>query len=263
VRTWDTFLFGDELEMLRCRLEELDGKVHRHVLVESALDHQGNAKPLYYAENKSQFSAFNDRIVHVVADLPTYAETREPWDREHAQREAVRQGLEDASPDDVVLLCDVDEIPSDRALRFEPGEFTALNMRIGQFAVDWVWPEESRIAVMARHKHLVKVPLWLARNNGPRGGMPLLGGAGWHFTWLGGPEAIKLKAEQFCHLELQGMILQGNEDGWWYEQGRTWHGSDAYPPPPTGWLAPVTVDETWPAYIYERRCPPSWFRPTD
>jgi hypothetical protein len=263
VKVFDTFLFGDELDMLQCRLEELEGKVHWHVLVESSLDHSGTPKPLYYQRNKERFAQWNDRIIHVVADLPSYRETREPWDREHAQREAIRQGLADADLDDVVLLCDVDEIPSDKALWFEPEEFTALNMRIGQFAVDWVWPEESRIAVMARYRHLATVPLWLARNNGPRGQMPLLGGAGWHFTWLGGPKAIARKAEQFCHLELQGMILDGNDAGWWYEQGRTWHGSDAYPPPPTGRLQPAEVDETWPAYIYERRCPPEWFRPTD
>jgi len=52
VKVFDTLLFNDELAMLECRLEELDGKVDRHVLVEAKLDHQGNPKPLYFADNR-------------------------------------------------------------------------------------------------------------------------------------------------------------------------------------------------------------------
>jgi hypothetical protein len=125
-----------------------------------------------------------------------------------------------------------------------------------------VYPEEARIAIAGRARDLAMVPLFTARDNGFRGRLPLAGGCGWHFTWLGGPEAIRRKAGQFCHLELQEMILAGNDAGEWYEQGWTWHGLGPYPPPRRAFrLDPVEVDESWPAYIRERRCPDSWFRP--
>lgn len=264
MRVFDTFLFCDELDMLQCRLEELDGKVDRHVLVEARYDHQGNPKPLHYAENRDRFAAWSDQITHVIADVPTRSETPDPWAREFAMRQAVWNGLEyDVEPEDLVLVCDVDEIPSDKAVSLKPAGPVAMGMRLAMFAVDWVYPEETRIAIAGRARDLTTVPLFTLRDNGVRAGLPLAGGCGWHFTWLGGPDAIRRKASQFCHLELQEMILAGNEAGEWYEQGWTWHGPLApYPPPRrVSRLAPVDVDETWPVYIRERRCPESWFRP--
>jgi hypothetical protein len=263
VRTYDTFLLNDELDMLECRLTELDGKVHRHVLVEAKLDHQGNPKPLHYAENAERFAPWADKIVHVVADVPSREDDGNPWSREFAQRQAVWQGLDGVEPEDLVLVCDVDEIPSDRALGLQLDEVAALSMRLSMFAVDWVYPQETRIAIAGRAGMLHRVPLHVLRDNGVRSTLPLVTGAGWHFTWLGGPEAIRRKAGQFCHLELQELVLAGNEAGEWYEQGWTWHGPVApYPPPRrAARLTAVDVDEGWPAYIRERRCPDSWFRP--
>lgn len=262
-RTWDTFLFCDELDMLQCRLEhlqEVPGLMH--VLVESSLDHQGNPKPLLYADNKSRFAAWSDRIIHLVAEVPGADQVPDPWVRERIQRENVRAGLADAAPDDLVLLCDVDEIPSPYALSVTPDDAAALSMRLAMFAVDWVYPEETRIAIAGLHRNLSVKSFWQVRDNGFRSWTQNYDGCGWHFTWLGGPDAIWRKASQFCHLELRDMILAANERGELYEQGMTWHGMGAYPPPrPENRQLAATVDESWPAYIRERRCPPEWFRP--
>lgn len=263
MRRFDTFLFNDELDMLQMRLEELAGKVDQHVLVEAVLDHQGNPKPLWYVENKERFAPWADRITHIVADVPTRAQAANPWSREWAMRQSVWNGLQDAEGQDLILLCDVDEIPSDEAVSLKPDIPVAMGMRQSMFAVDWVCPEETRVAIAGRVDSLAAVPLWAARDNGFRGRLPLAEGCGWHFTWLGGPDAIRRKASQFCHLELQQMILDGNDAGEWYEQGWTWHGDTPnYPPPRRAFrMIAADVDEGWPAYIRERRCPPEWFRP--
>lgn len=258
-------MLGDELDMLECRLMEAENQDVRHVLIEARYDHQGHPKPLYYADNKSRFDTWNSRITHVIADIPGPGPI-DPWHREHAQREHMWVGLADAEPDDIVLLCDVDEIPAHgayylRGLR----EMRALSMRLAMFAVDWVCPSEVRIAV-AGPRRCLSVPAWRFRDNGPRSLMPNLSGMGWHFTWLGGPEAIRHKAEQFCHLELRDMILRANEQGLLYEQGMTWYAESSeyeeYPPPiPGKAMVPAVIDGTWPRYIRERWCPDSWFRP--
>ena len=263
--TWDAFLFGDELDMLECRLRELEQYPDvRHVLVEALLDHQGNPKPLHYLENRSLFDRWNDRITHVIADLPAREQAESPWEREHVQRQHIWKGLEEADPDDWVLICDVDEIPSAGAIRARHHDMVTLNMRLAMFAVDWVCPEPTRIAVAGRRSSLW-TDLWWARDNGPRSTFPLVEDAGWHFTWLGGPAAIERKASQFCHLELREMILVANRRGDLYEHGFTWHGPQPYAPyPPTEpvfAMVPAAVDETWPAYIRQRLCPPEWFRP--
>ena len=108
-RVWDCIMLRDELEMLECRLRELDGKVHKTVLVESRTTHRGDPKPLHYMDNRERFAPWADRIIHITADLPMHPD---PWVREHSQRDAALRGLADADPGDMVLIADVDEIPS-------------------------------------------------------------------------------------------------------------------------------------------------------
>lgn len=107
-RAWDAFLFCDELDLLEARLTELDDVVDRHVLVEAPVTFQGDPKPLHYLENSGRFAPWKDKIIHVVADLGGCGDH---WDREHASRAAVTQGLGDLADDDIFLLSDVDEIP--------------------------------------------------------------------------------------------------------------------------------------------------------
>jgi beta-1,4-mannosyl-glycoprotein beta-1,4-N-acetylglucosaminyltransferase len=258
-RRIDTVMLFDELDMLKVRLRELENVPDlEHVIVEAAVDHQGNPKPLWLGDNWGQFEPWHDRMIHIVADL---SRQTSPWGRENAQRAAVWEGLSRLSVrgDDIVWLCDVDEIPSQAMVAAEPLEMTAVNMRLSMFAVDWVWPEETRICVMGRASMLED--LGWQRNNGPRSLMPLLHRGGWHFTWLGGPEEIERKARRHCHLELNGLILAGNLDGDWYEEGYTWHGQDVYPPRRrTTRMERATIDETWPVAIREGDCPASWFR---
>jgi beta-1,4-mannosyl-glycoprotein beta-1,4-N-acetylglucosaminyltransferase len=263
VTTFDAFMFGDELDMLECRLMEAEQYDVQHVLVEAPYDHQGNPKPLYYDSHKSRYGQWAHRITHVVADIPGPGPI-DPWHREHAQREHLWAGLNDAEPDDIVLVCDVDEIPSPAAYRLQGiREMHALNMRLAMFAVDWVVPQETRIAV-AGPRSAMHVPVWKARDNGMRSVLPAATGMGWHLTWLGGPGAIERKAAQFCHLELRDMILKANLDRQLYERGMTWHGDGPYPPPaPVHSMVPAMVDDTWPRYIRERKCPDNWFRPVE
>jgi beta-1,4-mannosyl-glycoprotein beta-1,4-N-acetylglucosaminyltransferase len=265
MKVYDTFLFGGELEMLQCRLEELDSSpVYRHVIVEGTMDHIGNPKPLYFQEHREVFAPWLDKIIYVVADdMPTVAQQEDPWMREYAQREHLRDGLADAGLDDLVLVCDVDEIPSSAALSLHPEGMVALMMRLSMFAVDWVYREPTKVSIAGRYRDLLRMPLGWMRDNGIRHTYPVVEDAGWHFTWLGGPEAITRKAlHGSCHAELTDMILDGNASEEWYQQGYTWHGADHYPPDRrASRMEAVDVDETWPAYIRERRCPASWFRP--
>jgi Glycosyltransferase family 17 len=263
---YECFIFGDEADMLECHLENLEQFPHvRHVISEARLDHQGNPKPLYYADNKSRYDRWNDRIHHVVAELPTSADSPYPWAREHTQRDALFQVIHDADPDDLILLTDTDEILAPAALDIMPRSMAALEMQVSMFAVDYVCPAPSRIAVGALRKNL-GVPLWYMRDNGPRSSFEPFKDCGRHFTWLGGPDAIEKKLGQFCHGELADLITGGNKDGLWYEGGWTWEGASGQYPPGRADLVPQgyvsKLDETWPAYIRERRCPPSWFAPT-
>ena len=114
----DCVMIRDELDMFQLRLEEMAGYDVRHVVVESRVTHQGVPKPLHFTENQGRFKPWADRIVHIVAeDLP---DAEDPWVREHAQRDRALAALADADPRDLVLISDVDEIPSAKPWKPSP-----------------------------------------------------------------------------------------------------------------------------------------------
>lgn len=100
--------------MLEHRLRETFDLVDAFVLVEAAQTYSGQAKELTFARHRERFAWAASKIRYV--SLDSLGGPDQPAKKRAAvQRDAVRLALRDAAPDDVVLLCDVDEIPS-RAL---------------------------------------------------------------------------------------------------------------------------------------------------
>lgn len=259
MRIWDTFLFRDELDMLECRLRQFERyPVYRHVLVEAPFNHRGQPKPLVYAENKERFAPWADQIVHVVADglADIGGGTRDAaWAREGAQRDAIGRGLDGADPDDVLLLADVDEIPNTAAIQSVLGGWQGvLEMTCCMFAVDWVW-DQLKTTPVTRAGSVTSFmdarrDIW---NFGP-----VLPGSGYHLSWLGGTPGVREKLDCTPHTECVDAIAATLEDDAGYRQGANPFGLFyGY----SGPLHPVDVDETWPAWVYERKCPANWFRP--
>lgn len=255
-RVIDAFMFNGEVDMLRVRLQQLDGKVHRHVLVESPITHRGVGKPLVFRKHRfCCFGQWAHKIIPLVAELDPGA----PWSVEHQQRDKLREGLL-ADPqllrdDDMVLLADVDEIPSDSALAWR-GTVAALNQRIFHSAVDWEYPAPQLTSVMVRGEIIrsrTTPALGIIRDG--RYAMPVLQEAGWHFSWLGTDEQRRAKLYTTCHTDMDPQEWHDIESGATYALGQH-HAGDAT-------VKAVTVDRTWPRPIYERRCPVSWFRPRE
>ena len=251
-RLFDTFLFSDELDLLECRLRELEDVPDlTHVLVESLATFQGRAKPLWYAEHKERFAAWHERINHIVIP-PQYA--GDTWGRENAQREHVRFGLRDAVAEDIIFHGDVDEIPRAEAMCVESaGQVLGMSQHI--FAVDWLDPRPgSWPGLVALRADEIK---GFAHMRSLRNDLPRRENSGWHLTWLGGPEGIGAKAHAFSHTEIVPLVERGIAEGLLYEQGRFWSSTTELGIQ----LAPVTVDESWPKWVFERKCPQNWFRP--
>jgi hypothetical protein len=261
----DTFMFNNELDILQMRLEELYNAVDHFVLVEAKVDHQDHPKPLHYAENRERFKPWADKIVHVIAgDMPTKAQDNDPWAREHAQREFIADGVARLGlvGSDIILESDVDEIP--RALHTRNvrpnGKIWAFGQRGHFWAVDWLYSAPwygttcTTVDTLAR---MAKVPgarpFAYLRDVRITAECPAhLQDAGWHFSWLGGAEAALKKVGSFCHPEVEQQIRDGLTSDQFLRQGVHVDGVKMHP---------VEVNEEWPAFIRERRCPADWFRP--
>jgi hypothetical protein len=76
--------------------------------------------------------------------------------------------------------------------------------------------------------------------------------SGWHFSWLGGQEAALKKLGSFCHPEIAERTLVGLTSDLYLREGFHVDGRR---------MTPVDVNDEWPAFIVERRCPNVWFRP--
>ncbi len=122
---YDCFTFYNELDLLQVRLHELYDVVDHFVLVEASQTFQGKPKPLYFKENEKAFARYADKIIHIIVDFPSGDLTAQLstrprnaiWARQHYQRDQIARGLTQASPDDLIIVSDVDEIISAPKLR--------------------------------------------------------------------------------------------------------------------------------------------------
>ncbi len=201
MQVYDCFIFFDELDLLDIRFHELDAVVDRFVVVEGTKTFSGQAKSLHFAANKQRFARFAGKIEHVVVDdFP--ADARSRWDLEHWQRNAIARGLVNARQDDVILIGDADEIPSaDAVVRLKNLDRQVV-LRLGLYY--YYLNCRSRVpwyGTVAAPQRLLTTPQVMrdARNS-----YALFDGgreSGWHFSYLGGAEAVRKKIEAFSHEE--------------------------------------------------------------
>jgi beta-1,4-mannosyl-glycoprotein beta-1,4-N-acetylglucosaminyltransferase len=195
---YDGFMFFNELDLLEIRLHELAEVVDRFIVVEGTETFSGAAKPLYFADNQSRFKPFLKKITHIVVnDMPSGGD---PWPREIHSRNAIVRGLYDASPTDLVMVSDVDEIPSAQAIRSYhpetgPAQFAQLYSYYFINCLKGIW-NGTRITTVSN---------WHGYGGAQR--VRLRDGAtieqgGWHSSYLGGIEAIRAKIAAYSHLEL-------------------------------------------------------------
>ena len=267
MKIYDSFIMHDELDMLECRLYELQDSDVTHILVEATHDHWGRPKPLYYGDCRERFAAWNDRIIHVVAGLDDLdsgaagsfsgidpdSDQAKRWHRLAGQREKILSV--EMEPDDILIYSDVDEILSPRAIRaakISCGAGLRFPMRHFVFAVDWenlqypqgYWSQAASLS----WRRIGSIEQMRAQTM-TTASQPM----GWHLSWLGGNEGIKSKMRVYCHTELDEQLT--DTMGTLYEEGNMPWGIG------TKKLTPVNVDSSWPRYVYERKCPENWFRP--
>lgn len=225
---YDCFSFFNELDLLEIRLNVLKDVVDKFVLVEATQTHTGKPKPLYYKDNLSRFNQFADKIIYIVVDnFPSASETdserQASWMRENFQRNAVARGLVDAKDDDLIMVSDVDEIPSPAAVR-------AASRKKGVIVCDQlmcnyyfnfvsfttpIWPGTKIVRYKefsspeTYAKMLPSVYVDERVNVGPSATRlryltptSRIRKAGWHFSYLGGAKAIVSKigsiAVEYC-----------------------------------------------------------------
>lgn len=199
-KIFDCFTFFNELDILEIRLNILDAVVDKFVLVEATRTHSNQPKPLYFEDNKERFAMFLHKIEHVIVD--DYPEYKTAWTYEAHQRTCISRGLKDCGPDDCVMVSDIDEIPKpELVLEYRnTKEIVYFEQLFFYYFINFIntrrpiWKGGTRIgpgsALSAYSPNDFRENNWKAVKDG-----------GWHFSFLGGIEAIKQKIEAFAHQE--------------------------------------------------------------
>ena len=268
---WDAFMYRDETDMLRMRLDEADMAGVTHVGVEAGWTHRAVPKPRHLgrwldAEQRHRDWAAANRLNVVTDDWDP--DPLAPWVNEHHQRNTAWRWINArAADDDWVLICDVDEIPDRRLLAWLAagaggfGPVVSVPMRTFLFAVDWEVavpvPPACVAAQVGWLRKQARSGSYLAEVRDRRADfLEAQVPGGWHFSWVGagGPQwqAEKLDTAT-CHTE----ILDTPEAALIRSGARWATDQDGGGLP----VRPVTVDRSWPRYIADRRCPREWFRP--
>lgn len=219
---YDCFPFFNELDLLEIRLNVLNPVVDKFVLVESTQTFNRDAKPLYYEENKQRFAKFADKIIHIVCD-EDFSNEQNAWVIENNQRNCIAKGWTDCQDDDVIMISDLDEIPNpEKILKYKdkPGIKCFQNnffyYYLNYFCVDEpIWYKGTRMLKYKDCKHSLdnvdvkmnsKLPAIYRLGTTPnkiryfKKGVWVKNG-GWHFSYLGGAEAIRKKILSISHTE--------------------------------------------------------------
>jgi beta-1,4-mannosyl-glycoprotein beta-1,4-N-acetylglucosaminyltransferase len=200
-RVYDCFTFNDELDLLSVRLRLGTPHVDVFVLVEATKTFSGHPKPLHYDLNRERFLEWAPKTRHVVVDdMPITGANR--WPAEVHQRNALMRGLQDARPDDIVIVGDADELVHPEVLASLTGRLvgvTALEMRSTFHRANWELPLARCVEVTralrfgdltdAHHQRNHERPASVIRD------------AGRHLTHLTDVAGMVAKYESFAHAE--------------------------------------------------------------
>ena len=212
----DCFMYFDEDLVLDIRLNILNDKVDKFIIVEATKNHAGIDKKLNFKiEN---FSKFKDKIIYIIVDdIPlNVISPKKGWHENHArdqfQRNAIKRGYKDFSDDDLIMISDIDEIPNPKKLE----EFNVKNKfacflqknfqsKINLLNVsDGEWPGTKicqkkylKSPQWLRDIKIKKKPFWKIFNKK----VQIINNGGWHFSFLKDPESIKNKIISYSHQE--------------------------------------------------------------
>tara|TARA_B100000767_G_C19597919_1_gene464347 strand:- start:44 stop:865 length:822 start_codon:yes stop_codon:yes gene_type:complete len=220
MKIFDCFLYFNEDLLLELRLNILNNYVTQFIIIEAAEDHQGNNRKLNFDIKK--FSKFKDKIKYVpLKKIPIDKNIKLPknWHKGHLKEQSMRNSigkyLDNAKPNDWIIISDLDEIPNPKTFkRFNPKlKYAFFEQKFFSYKFNILNTTQpnwygSRICV----KKYLKSPQWLRgikikkRNIFKRYlfnlNYEIIKHGGWHFSNIKSPKEIIEKTNAFCHGEL-------------------------------------------------------------
>ena len=214
----DSFLFFNETELVELRIKYLEKIVDYFVVVEANITHQGKKKEWNFPKLlNSSLKEFSHKIQYHQLNIdPGKIKNEESWiiddirgddawRIENFQRNYIKTACKKFSKDDILIISDVDEIPSNQKLEFiKSSDFTkiapvALEQHLFHIDCNFLRLESWRgsiVTTIEKCRAFSPHQFRRARNR-----ISHFSDSGWSFSSFGGPDKIKEKLESIAHTE--------------------------------------------------------------
>ena len=226
----DSFLFHNEFDMLKLRLEYLRDFVDYFVISECNYTFSGKEKPYYLDQVLDKFDDdLKSKIISVryEPDVSEYdfSKTTECnfesgfWKVESGQRQHTLSASSKFDDKDIFMLSDLDEIPNSSFIealknnseRFLPKD-RAATLMFDNLYYNFSTYENSDWpgTVVCEVKYALEKGTTFLRNRSRN--FPSVPESGWHFTYFGGVDKIQDKLNSFSHQEFNNKKINNKKN---------------------------------------------------
>ena len=214
----DSFLFFNETELVELRVQYLEKIVDCFVVVEADITHQGKKKEWNFPKIlEGSLKKFSSKIqYHQLSIDPKKIKNEESWiiddikgddawRIENFQRNYIKTACQKFLDKDILIISDVDEIPSKQKLEFiKSCDFKkiapiALEQYLFHIDCNFLKLESWRGSIVTTMEICKVYPPHRLRRS--RNRISHFTESGWSFSSFGGPNKIKEKLESIAHRE--------------------------------------------------------------
>lgn len=201
--------------MLEFRLKLLYPHVDKFIIIEADKTFSGLDKPFNFELHRQRFAWAEDKLRYfkLSCDISGLNLTKKPtqydpshdcWKIEYAQRGAILTACGDFEDDDILLMGDVDEIPSLEAIDWTKNNVRKLPVACQQhffyYDLENLRQEPWCGSIFTTLRTARSLGSQELRNR--RNILTRIGNAGWHLSYFGKADSIIQKIEAFSHQEL-------------------------------------------------------------
>ena len=214
----DAFIFFNEKELAELRIKYLNSVVDFYVVIEANITHQGEKKNWNFPNIlKNNLKEFASKIQYHQLDIDIDKIKNEnswiihgvkgddAWRIENYQRNFIKDACKKFSSNDLLIISDVDEIPSKKKLEFVLScDFKqiapiAFEQHLFHLDCNYLKQESWRGSILTTMQICNNYSPQELRN--ARNKISHLSDSGWSFSSFGSYEVIKEKFKAFAHKE--------------------------------------------------------------
>ena len=214
----DTFLYFNEKELAELRIKYLNDLVDTFVVIEADVTHQGKKKEWNFEPIlNTSLKNFSSKIHYHKIKIDMQEANSEPgwihaktrggrsWKIENMQRNFIQEACKKFEPKDIIIMSDVDEIPSREKIKFiKSCDFQSIapvvfEQFLFHLNCNYLNLQKWLGSIVTTKEIIDKFKPQELRNNKDR--ISYFIRSGWSFSSFGGTKRVQEKFEAFAHEE--------------------------------------------------------------